>query len=43
VPVEQQFPEGVPSGVEGMPPVVVATGRRTLYFTGQIALGANGR
>ena len=43
MPVEQRFPEGVPSGVEGMPPVVIATGQQTLYFTGQIAPDNNGR
>ena len=43
MPVEQRFPDGVPSGVEGMPPVVVATGQQTLYFTGQIALDNDGR
>ncbi len=43
MPVEQRFPGGVPSGVEGMPPVVVATGQQTLYFTGQIALDTDGR
>ena len=37
MPVEKLFPDGLPSAVEGLPPVVVATGRRTFYFTGQIA------
>jgi enamine deaminase RidA (YjgF/YER057c/UK114 family) len=42
VPVEKLFPANLPSAVEGLPPVVVATGRRTYYFTGQTALDANG-
>ena len=42
VPVEKLFPDGLPIVVEGVPPVVVATGRRTFYFTGQIALDSNG-
>ncbi|HEY3485630.1 MAG TPA: Rid family hydrolase [Ilumatobacteraceae bacterium] len=32
----------MPIVVEGVPPVVVATGRRTFYFTGQIATDSNG-
>ena len=41
MPVEQRFPAGVP-GIEGVPAVVVAIGRRTLYFTGQVALDVDG-
>jgi enamine deaminase RidA (YjgF/YER057c/UK114 family) len=42
MPVEKLFPVGLPIVVEGVPPVVVATGRRTFYFTGQIATDSNG-
>ena len=42
MPVEKLFPDSLPSVVEGVPPVVVATGRRTFYFTGQIATDSNG-
>jgi 2-iminobutanoate/2-iminopropanoate deaminase len=42
MPVEKLFPEGLPIVVEGVPPVVIATGRRTFYFTGQIATDSNG-
>jgi 2-iminobutanoate/2-iminopropanoate deaminase len=42
MPVEKLFPEGLPIVVDGVPPAVVATGRRTFYFTGQIATDANG-
>jgi 2-iminobutanoate/2-iminopropanoate deaminase len=42
VPVEKLFPASLPSAVEGVPPVVVATGRRTFYFTGHIALDSTG-
>ena len=40
--VEKLLPDGLPIVVEGVPPVVVATGRRTFYFTGQIASDSNG-
>jgi 2-iminobutanoate/2-iminopropanoate deaminase len=42
MPVERLFPDGLPVVVEGVPPVAVATGRRTFYFTGQIATDSNG-
>ena len=42
MPVEKLFPDSLPIVVEGVPPVVVATGRRTFYFTGQIATDSNG-
>ena len=33
MPVEKLFPDSLPIVVEGVPPVAVATGRRTFYFT----------
>jgi enamine deaminase RidA (YjgF/YER057c/UK114 family) len=41
MPIAPQFLSDVP-GVEGVPTLVVASGSRTLYFTGQVALDSTG-
>jgi enamine deaminase RidA (YjgF/YER057c/UK114 family) len=42
MPSAPQFLSDVP-GVEGVPTLVIATGSRTVYFTGQVALDATGQ